>query len=128
MSQMSNYLEDALLNEVFRNVGYAPVVTVYVALYTATPSDSGGGTEVATGSYARTAVTFGASSGGSINNSGDVTFPTATADWGTITSFGIFDASSAGNLLVWGPLTASKTVSNGDIFKFLTAQLVVNFL
>ena len=128
MSQMSDYLENALLNEVFRNVGYAPVATVYVELYTATPNDAGGGTPVSGGSYARTAVTFGAASAGSINNSADVTFPTASADWGTVTSFGVFDASSAGNLLVWGPLVSNKTVSNGDIFKFLAGQLVINFL
>ena len=128
MSQMSDYLENALLNEVFRNVGYAPVATVYVELYTATPNDAGGGTAVTGGSYARTAVTFGAASAGSINNSVDVTFPTASADWGTVTSFGVFDASSAGNLLVWGPLVSNKTVFNGDIFKFLAGQLVINFL
>lgn len=125
---MTDYLEDALLNEVFRGINFAAPATVYAALFTAAPSDAGGGTEVSGGSYARTAVTFGAPSpAGTIKNSADVTFPTATANWGTITHFAIFDAASAGNMLVWGALTQSKVVNSGDIFKFLTNDLVINF-
>jgi hypothetical protein len=60
----SDYLEDAVLDHVFRNTALTSPTTVYVALYTATPSDAGGGTEVSGGSYARTAGTFGAASGG----------------------------------------------------------------
>src|SRR5688572_11335183 len=109
MSAMSDYLEDALLNEVFRATAFAAPAAVYVGLFTAPPSDAGGGTEVAGGSYARQAVPFGAPSpSGTIKNSGDVTFPTASADWGTITHFAIFDAAVAGNMLVWGALTSSK--------------------
>mgnify|MGYP006330868683 FL=1 len=125
MSGASDYLENELLDHVFRNSAYTPAATVYVGLYTAAPTDAGGGTEVSTGSYARTAVTFGAASGGSINNSGAVTFPTASGSWGTITHFGIFDASTAGNLLAWNAVTASKTVGNGDTASFAIAALVV---
>jgi hypothetical protein len=30
-----------------------------------------------------------------------ITFPQATANWGTVTSFGLYDASTSGNLLAW---------------------------
>jgi hypothetical protein len=123
---ISDFLENKLLDHVLRNTAYTQPATVYAALYTATPSDTGGGTEVSGGAYARTAVTFGAAASGSISNSADVTFPAATGNWGTVTHVGIFDASTAGNLLFWGALTASKTINNGDQFKFLATKLVVS--
>lgn len=123
MAGLSDFLENELLDHVFRNSAYSQPATVYVALYTAAPSDSGGGTEVSTGSYARTAVTFGAASGGAIANSGAVTFPQATGNWGTITHFGIFDASSSGNLLAWAALSASKVVNSGDTAEFAVGDL-----
>ncbi len=127
MAGLSDYLEDKLLNHTFRNTAYTQAATVYAALFTAAPSDTGGGTEVSGGSYARTAITFGAPSpSGAIANSGAVTFPTATGSWGTVTHFGIFDASSAGNLLAWGALTASKTVGSGDTAEFATGELDVS--
>lgn len=121
----SNYLETALLNAVLRNTSYTSVTTVYVALATAVGSDGSTFTEVSGGSYARTAVTFGAPSGNSVANSGAVTFPTATADWGTVVAFGIYDASSGGNQLYWGDLTASKTISNGDTASFAISAMTV---
>lgn len=126
MGSKSDYLEDKILNHVLRNVAYTSPSSVYVALFTVTPSDSGGGTEVSGGAYARTAGTFGAPSpSGTTSNSSDVTFPTATADWGTIVAFGIFDASSAGNLLYWGAVSPTRVVSNGVTAKFVAASLVV---
>ncbi len=104
--------------------------TTYIGLFTATPTDSTAGTEVTGGSYARVAVTSSlangagtqaaastvASSGtsGTTSNNGAITFPAPTASWGTITGFGIFDASTGGNLLIYGALTTNKTVNNGD--------------
>lgn len=126
MGSKSDYLEDKLLNHTLRNVAFTAPATVYAALFTVTPSDTGGGTEVTGGSYARTAITFGAPSpSGTMSNSADVTFPTATADWGTVVAFGIFDASSAGNLLYWGAVTPNRVVSNGVTAKFSAAALVV---
>ena len=122
---MTNYLEDALLNEVLRNTGYTPVATVYAALFTAAPGEAGGGTEVSGGAYARTAVTFAAPASGQCSNSADVTFPTASANWGTVTHVAIMDASSGGNMLFYGALDASKTVNSGDSIKFATGNLVV---
>lgn len=128
MSALTNYAEDALGNHLLRNVALTSPTTVYVGLYTAPPGETGGGTEVTGGAYARQAVTFGApATPGVFTNSADVTFPTATANWGTVTDFAILDAVSAGNMLIYGTLTASKIVNNGDVFKFLASNLTVNF-
>jgi hypothetical protein len=96
-----------------------------VALYTADPTDADSGTEVSGGSYARTSVTFGAPSNGVATNSADVTFPTSTGSWGTVTHVGVRDAVTSGNLLYHAALTTSKTVSSGDIFKISSGNLSV---
>ena len=127
MAEFSNYLENALINAVLRNTTYTSPATVYVSLYTSDPTDADSGTEVSTSGtgYARTAVTFGAPSNGVSTNSADVTFPTATASWGTVTHIGIHDASTSGNLLFHTPLDTSKTIDSGDIFKITTGNLSV---
>ena len=125
MAEMSNYLENALINATLRNTSYTSVATRYVALYTTDPTDADTGTEVTGGSYARTAVTFAAPSNGVSTNSADVTFPTCTAGWGTVTHIGLRDASTAGNLLYHTPLDTSKTIDTGDIFKISTGNLSV---
>ena len=125
MAAMSNYLENALINAVLRNTSFTSPATVYVALYTSDPTDADSGTEVSGGSYARQAVTFGAPSNGVSTNSAQVTFPVATASWGTITHFGIRSASTGGNLLFHGALGTSKIVSINDQLVFLTGQLSV---
>lgn len=125
MAEMSNYLENALINATLRNTSYSSPATVYVGLHTADPTDAGTGTEVSGGSYARTAVTFGAPSNGVSTNSADVEFPQASGTWGTITHIGIWDASSTGNLLYHTALDASKAISSGDIFKIASGNLSV---
>jgi hypothetical protein len=121
----SDYLENKLLDHAFRNVAYTPPAAVYVALYTAAPSDSGGGTEVSGNGYARVEATFGAASGGEISNSSAVTFDPATGSWGEITHFGIFDAASSGNLLDHGALTTPKTIDAEDTADFAVGILTV---
>ena len=125
MSEMSNYLENALINVTLRATAYTAPATVYVSLWTSDPTDAGSGTEVSGGSYARTAVTFGAPSNGASTNSADVTFPTATASWGTVGWIGINDALTTGNLLYHTALDTSKTIDSGDIFKISTGNLSV---
>jgi hypothetical protein len=122
----SDYYENKVIDHMLRNQAFTPPSTVYVGLYTAAPTDAGGGTEVSGGSYARQAVTLAAASAGATQNSADITFPTATADWGTIVAAGLFDASTAGNLLAWNNLTASKTVNNGDTFKIVAGSLTIS--
>lgn len=129
MSSMSDYLENKIADHCFRAASFTKPATLYFELFTVTPSDAGGGTEVTGGSYARVAVTgndtnfngthgntTGASSGtgGVISNAVAITFPAPTANWGTAVAWGIADASSSGNLLFWGALQANKTINNGD--------------
>ena len=125
MSEMSNFLENALINATLRATTYTSVATVYVSLWTSDPTDAGSGTEVSGGSYARTAVTFAAPSNGVTTNSADVTFPTAPASWGVVGWIGINDAASSGKLLYHSPLDTSKTIDSGDIFKISTGNLSV---
>ena len=119
MSGFTDYLEDALLKHVFTNTAYTSPTTVYAALFTVAPSDTGGGTEVSGGAYARQSMAFSVSGTGTLaTNSAAVEYPTATADYGTVVAVGIFDASTSGNLLAYANLTVSKTVSSGDVFRF----------
>jgi hypothetical protein len=125
MAALSNYLENALINATLRNTTYTSPATVYVGLFTTDPTDAGTGTEVTGGSYTRKAITFGAPSNGVSVNSVAVEFDQATANWGTVTHFGILDASTSGNLLYHGALTASKVIDNGDVFKFAISAVSV---
>ena len=124
---MSNYLENALINATLRNTTYTAPATVYVSLWTSDPTDAGSGTEVSTSgtSYARQSVTFGAPSNGASLNTTAVEFPQATASYGTVGWIGINDASTSGNLLYHSPLTTSKTIDTGDIFKIAIGSLSV---
>lgn len=130
MSAMTNYLENKLIDWLFRGQAFSPPVTQYVALFTAAPSDAGGGTEVTGGSYARVAITSSLANwagtqstgstvastgtGGQTSNNAAITFPEPTANWGAVTHFALFDAASAGNMLTWAALTSPKTINNGD--------------
>lgn len=122
MGSKSDYLEGKVLAHVLGNTAYTAPTTLYVSLFTVTPSDAGGGTEVTGGSYARVAVTnnttnFPAPTGTSPTTSTNgtaITFPAPTANWGTVVAFGIHDAATLGNLLYWGALSVSKTINNGD--------------
>ena len=125
MAEMSNYLENALVNATLRNTTYTSPATVYVALFTTDPTDAASGTEVSGGSYARTSVAFAAPSNGASASSADCTFPTCTSTWGTVSHIGIFDASTSGNLLYHTPLDTSKTIETGDIFKIASGSLTV---
>ena len=117
MAGFSDYLENKVVGHVFGGSAYTAPSTLYVALYTSAPSDTGGGTEVSGGAYARQTAAFTISADTASNTSA-IEYPTATANYGTVVAVGVFDASSSGNLLAYGNLTTSKTVSNGDVFRF----------
>jgi hypothetical protein len=132
MSSFNDFLENELLDHVFGNAAYTAPATVYVALYTAAPTDAGGGTEVGTGTwtnYARVAVTnnatnWPAAAAGAKSNGTDIDFGTVTASGAvTVVACAILDAASAGNFLAWAPLASNKTVNNGDTFKFAANDL-----
>ena len=125
MAEMSNYLENALINATLRNTAYTSPTTVYLALYTTDPTDADSGTEVSGNAYARQSITFGAPSNGVSTNSAAIEFPQATGSWGTVAYVGVRDASTAGNLLYHTPLDASKTIATGDVFRVAVGSLSV---
>jgi hypothetical protein len=122
MSSFSDYLENALLNHVFRNTPLTAPSGTFLALYTVAPTDGGGGTQVSGAGYARQAITFGAPSGGAISNTAPVSFTATGGNFGTVVAVGIFDAATAGNLLAWDAIT-SATVNNGDTITFPTGDI-----
>lgn len=125
MSSYSDYLENKVLGHVFGGAAYtAP--TKYIGLFTAAPSDAGGGTEVpATNGYSRQSATFSVA-GNVASNNAIIEFATATgAGWGTITHMAIFDAATGGNMLAWAPLTVSRNILAGDVFRIPVGNLTV---
>jgi hypothetical protein len=122
MTNMTDYLEGQILAHIHRTATFTKPTVLAVALYTAAPGEvAGTGTEVTGGSYARVSINpldanwaAPVSGDGHTENVGAITFPAPTASWGTINSFQILDATSAGNGLLYGSLTVAKTVNNGD--------------
>jgi hypothetical protein len=130
MTAKTDYLEDRVLDRVLKNnaqFSYAFPATVYSGLFTADPTDTGSqANEVSGGSYARQSISWGTIASGSVSNSVAVTFPVATAPWGTITHTGILDALTTGNMLYKGVLGTPKTVGTGDQVSFAIAALTVS--
>jgi hypothetical protein len=125
MAEISNYLENALVNATLRNTSYTSPTTVYLALYTSDPTDADSGTECSGTAYARQSITFGAPSNGVTTNSAAIEFPQAGDSWGTITHIGIRDALTTGNLLYHTPLDTSKAIATGDVFRIAIGSLSV---
>lgn len=125
MAALSDYAEKLLLDFMMTTGTATRPTSWYVALYTAAPSDSGGGTEVSGSGYSRQSVAFAAatSPGGTTSNTDAVTFTAAGGSWGTVSHIGIFDASTAGNLLWHGAMIASKTIADGDTLEFAVGNI-----
>lgn len=121
MAKMSDYLEGQLRAHIFRTASFTKPTALYVSLHTADPTDAGTGTEVSGGSYARVNLAPGDANwsapdatGGVTANLATITFPAPSANWGTVTHVGVWDASVAGNMLTYGTLTTPKTINSGD--------------
>jgi len=128
MAEFATYMENAIIN-LMRNIAFTQI-PAYVALFKSPASDAEleVGTltnEVSGGAYARQLAGLSAPSDGVTANAADITFPTATADWGTVTHAALMDAATAGNVLMWSLLNASKIVNNGDTFKINLGDLDV---
>jgi hypothetical protein len=127
----TNYLGNILLDFILGAVSYSPPATVYIGLFTATPTPSTAGTEVAGGSYGRVAITndtteFPVAVSKSKSNANSVTFAAATAGWGTVVAIGVFDDLTAGNLMLFASLSTPRLVNTGDAPNFAIGQLVFN--
>ena len=125
------YLTDKLIDHSNGKAAYSEPV-VYVGLSTTTPALNGTGvTEPSTGSYARVATssaTWNSAATGSTTNAASITFPTATADWAAganLTYAVLYDASTSGNLLSYGALTAAKSCLNGDTVSISIGNLTI---
>lgn len=118
----SDNAENLLLNWVLTANAATRPTAWYVALFITDPTDADTGTEVSGGSYARTAVTFSVTGNAATNTAG-VEFPAATANWGTVSHIGVYDASTAGNLIFHSPLTVAKAITDGDVFRIPTGDL-----
>ena len=119
MSALSNYLENEILDHMLGGGDFTRPASVFIALFTAEPSDDGGGTEAAGGDYARVEVVnnltnFPASVNGVKSNGTEISFPSPGASWGTIKAVGVFDALSGGNLLMHSLLPQQVTIASGD--------------
>ncbi|NBW16051.1 MAG: hypothetical protein EBR82_49520 [Caulobacteraceae bacterium] len=126
----SNYLENKLLDQIFGGVAYSFPASIYIGLATTVASDGATFTEISGNNYARVAVTrnqtnFPAAVAGAVSNGTAITFPQASGSWGTIVAVGVFDASTAGNLLAWADLTVSKTIASGDTASFAVGDFDV---
>jgi hypothetical protein len=127
-SGKSNTLKNAILDHVLGGPDYVRVSPLYLALYTVAPTAAGGGTEVTGGAYARVSITnnatnFPAASGGSKSNGAIVTFPTATADWGTVVAAALHTHITNDTPVYWGTLSANRSVPNGAIADFPVGTL-----
>jgi hypothetical protein len=118
----SNTFETRVLTWVFTGSAATRPTAWYVALFTTAPSDTGGGTEVSGGGYARQAVSFTVS-GDTASNSAALEYPTATSSYGTVTHVGVFDASTSGNLIAYAALTTSKAIDTGDVLRLPAGDL-----
>lgn len=131
MGSKSNYLENKVLDGVLGGTNYSQAATVYLALSTADPTESGGSIAEPSGNnYSRLAVTnnstnWPAASSGAKSNGVDLTMATPSGTWGTVTNFAIFDASSGGNMLYYGALGTSKTINSGDTVVFSAGQIAL---
>lgn len=141
MPAMSNYMENAVIDAVFRGQSLPANANLYFALFTTAPTAAGGGVEVSGGSYARASVaatlanfagtqaagstTASTGTSGQTSNNTQITFPTPTAAWGTVVAMGIFDAATGGNLLFFGNLTTSQVVGVGNAVYYSPAQMTL---
>ncbi len=141
---ITNYGENKIVDAVVRGQAIGAPASWYAGLDTVACTETGGGTEVTGGSYARVAVAASlaawagtqsagstvASSGtsGLTSNNAAITFPAPTADWGSIVSFRLWDAATAGNAWICQTLTIPKTVNNGDAApSFNAGTLTIQF-
>ncbi len=133
MSALSDYLENNIIDHLLRNQAFTPPATVYLALFTANTgleADSGVTGEVSGGAYARQTCALDAASSGATANTSEITFPTATLAWGTITHWALVDHvtnvtwGTNVHVLMWGALDVQKVIGAGDVAKVSAGALV----
>jgi hypothetical protein len=127
MASFTDYTENKVLDHVVGKTSFT-MPSIWIALFTAAPSDTGGGTEATGGSYARKSTAgadWAAASGGATSNAAAITFVTPSASWGTVTHFALMDASTAGNMIAWSSLTTPQAIGTGNTVSFAIGELDV---
>ena len=119
---LTNAFETETLEWLFTSTTVTRPTAWYIGLYTVAPTDTGGGTEVSGNAYTRKVVALSVT-GDTATNGSAVEWATATGTWGTVVAVGIFDASTSGNLIAYGNLTTSKTITLGDVFRISAGNL-----
>ena len=122
----SNYLENKLLDHTLGGAAFTQPAGLYLALSTGSFADDNSGTELSGSNYSRKSMTFAAASSGSAATNAAVEFDAATGSWGTVSHYGIYDASTSGNLLFHGSFTASKTIATNDILKVASGSITIS--
>jgi hypothetical protein len=128
MSSFTDYTENLVLTFLFTASTATRPTAWYVGLFTAAPSDTGGGTEVTGNGYARvvTGTISGSGTATTFTNAAAIEFAAASGgNWGAIGWAAIFDASTGGNMIAWAPLTVAKTINDGDIFRIPASSLSI---
>lgn len=128
MSSFTNYTENLALTWLFTGSSATRPTAWFVGLFTAAPSDTGGGTEVSGSGYARvaTGTISGSGTATTFTNAAAIEFAAASGgNWGTIGWAAIFDASTSGNMIAWAPLTTAKAINDGDIFRIPASNLSI---
>ena len=123
----TDFTEDLVLNWLLTTNTATRPTQWYVGLFTTATGETGGGTEVSGGAYVREAASFSVSGTDptSAVNTAAIEFPTASANWGTITHIGLFDAATSGNMLVHAPLDVAKAIGTGDVFRIPAGDLEI---
>jgi hypothetical protein len=130
MSAFSNFLEGKIVDHVLRGTTYTSPGVVYLALFTADPTEAGNGPECNTSTnypgYVR--VSCGATpssawseidANGMTQNQNVITFPAVGgASPVTVTHWALFDALSSGNMLYYGAMAAPKQLDPADVASF----------
>jgi hypothetical protein len=129
MSSFTDHTESLVLTWLFTNSTATRPTAWYVGLFTAAPSDTGGGTEVSGSAYARTAtgtMTISGTTPTNATNAAAIEFPAASGgNWGEVGWAAIFDASSGGNMLAWAALSTARTINDGDVLRIPAGDLDV---
>ena len=132
MAGKSDWLENAFLDQILGAVSFPVAATVWVALYTTTPSETGGGVEVTGGGYARAAVVnnttnWPVASTASLTkfNAVSIGYVQASASWGTVSGFAIMSASAAGNMYYFGTLSTARAIEVGDTAQFASRDILI---
>lgn len=123
---LTNYAEKKIIDHLLRNTSF-PAVNPYLALFTSNPGETGSvESEISGGGYARQPVIFKAATDEGVTENSDVImFPEATESWGVVTHWGIMDAPTSGNMILYGPMDEAKTVGKSDVIKFNAGNLTI---